>query len=268
MTANNIILGDGVFAVDGVDIALTRGGGSFNIEREYRQIEADGDYGPVKGRIRKRRSVAKLTVRALQLLPDNLPKLFPATSNTEQDGTDTWTAKTDVETDDYQSTVTWTGKTKGGRPVVITLNDAINLESIEWPLVDKDEVVPELTYSAAYDPNDRETEPWNVTYAPVEDNPIVLTAAAAVTGTDTATLNGELDSLGGETAVDVYFQYKKAGTPVWYYTTDREELSTTTTFDANITGLETDTQYQFRAVVEWGTDAAYGAVLTFTTDSV
>ena len=53
MGAESIILGDGVFAVNGTDIALTRGGGQFLIEREYREIPADGDYSPVKGRIRK-----------------------------------------------------------------------------------------------------------------------------------------------------------------------------------------------------------------------
>ena len=57
--ANDIILGDGVFAIGATDVGLTRGGGTLTIEREYRTIEADGDYGPVKGRIRKIKSVAK-----------------------------------------------------------------------------------------------------------------------------------------------------------------------------------------------------------------
>lgn len=164
---DDIILGDGVFAIGGVDIALTRGGGQFTIEREYRLIQADGDYGPVKGRIRKVGSVAKLVVNALELLPANIPKLYPAMQNTNAVGppeTDTITATADIQESDYND-VTWTGETKGGRGVVITLTDAINLENIDWPLVDKDEVVAQITYTAAYDETTRTTEPWSIEFA-------------------------------------------------------------------------------------------------------
>lgn len=162
----DIILGDGVFAVGGTDIALTRGGGSFTVEREYRNIDADGDYGPVKGRIRKTRSVAKLKMNALELLPANLVKIFPSTEVTSGGGTDTFQGKADIEDADYASNVTWTGKTKGGRPVVIQLDNAICLENLDWSLIDKEEIVPEVIFTAAYAENARTTEPWKVTFSP------------------------------------------------------------------------------------------------------
>lgn len=164
---DDIILGDGVFAINGTNIALTRGGGQFTVEREYRQIEADGDYGPVKERIRKVRSVAKLVMNALELLPANLPTMYPATSNTNDAGppiADTITGKADIETADYQDEVTWTGETKGGRSVVITLENAINLENIDLSMVDKEEIVAQITYTATYLENARTTEPWNIVY--------------------------------------------------------------------------------------------------------
>lgn len=164
---NDIILGDGVFAIGAVDIGLTRGGGQFLVEREYREIAADGDYGPVKDRVRKIRSVASLVVNALELLPANLPKMYPATQNVNTPGppiTDTITAKIDIETADYNATVTWTGKTKGGRSVIITIENAINLEGIDWALVDKDEIVPAVTFTATYLETARTTEPWKVQY--------------------------------------------------------------------------------------------------------
>ena len=43
MVAQKIILGKGVFSIGDTPIALTRGGGQFTVEREVRQIEADGD---------------------------------------------------------------------------------------------------------------------------------------------------------------------------------------------------------------------------------
>lgn len=163
--ADEIILGDGVFAIGAINIAITRGGGQFTVEREYRQIEADGDYGPVKGRIRKTSSVAKLAISTLEILATNLPKMYPALKNTNDAtaGTDTVTAEKDIADADY-NTVTWTGKTTTGRKVVITIKNAINLENIDWSLQDKDEVVPELTYTATYDPATRDVEPWEIQF--------------------------------------------------------------------------------------------------------
>jgi hypothetical protein len=164
---DNIILGDGVFSIGATDIGLTRGGGQFTVEREYKTIEADGDYGPVKGRIRKIKSVAKISVNALELLPANLTKLYPATdltSTTVAPITDTLKATKDIEDADYASTVTWTGKTKSGRSVIITIENAINLEGIDWSLKDKDEVVPVVTFTATYLETAKTTEPWKIEF--------------------------------------------------------------------------------------------------------
>ncbi|MGJ9383236.1 hypothetical protein [Salipaludibacillus sp. CF4.18] len=161
---NDIILGDGVFSIGVTDVGLTRGGGMLTIEREYRNIEADGDYGPVKGRIRKIRSVAKLSMNSLEILASTLPKMYPAVENTTDLTTDTITAKTDIEDADYNDTITWTGKTTSGRSVVITLENALNLESIEWDLKDKEEVVPETTYTATYLEGTTDVEPWKIVF--------------------------------------------------------------------------------------------------------
>lgn len=66
--AGEILLGAGVFYIGSTAVALTRGGGSFNVEREFRQINADGDRGPVKDRIVMESSVATLTMNVLTVL--------------------------------------------------------------------------------------------------------------------------------------------------------------------------------------------------------
>jgi len=162
--ANDIILGDGVFAIGATDVGLTRGGGALTIERTYREMPADGDYGPVKGRIRKTGSRAKLLMNALEILTTNIPKMYPATKVTTVVGVDTVTGKADIEDADYNDTITWTGKTTAGRSVIITLKNAINLENIEWGIVDKEEIVAALTYTAAYDPAERTIEPWDIEF--------------------------------------------------------------------------------------------------------
>lgn len=75
--AGEIILGAGVFYVGETAIALSRGGGQFVVTREFRNIEADGDRGPVKGRISLDTSVATLTMNVLTILT-RITDLYPA----------------------------------------------------------------------------------------------------------------------------------------------------------------------------------------------
>lgn len=82
LTAGNseIVLGVGKFYIgtteeDAVYVGLTRGGGSFVVEREYRDINADEDPGSVKGRISKDTGRPKLKLNALQWLT-KAPQLY------------------------------------------------------------------------------------------------------------------------------------------------------------------------------------------------
>lgn len=74
-TAGNdeIVLGVGKFyigtnAEDATYVGLTRGGGSFIVEREFREINADEDPGLVEGRIEKEMARPKLKLIAMQWL--------------------------------------------------------------------------------------------------------------------------------------------------------------------------------------------------------
>ena len=82
VTAGNgeIVLGVGKFyigtsAEDAEFVGLTRGGGSFVVEREYRDIVADEDPGSVEGRVLKDSGRPKLKLVALQWLTKT-PKLY------------------------------------------------------------------------------------------------------------------------------------------------------------------------------------------------
>jgi len=168
-TADKILLGYGVVTVNAVPIGLTRGGSVFTVEREIRNIEADGDKGFVKGRQVIDSENAKLTVNALELFTAaDMTKYYPGVSITP---TPTATPTTDVMTStlsivagDYNDVV-WTGKTKDGKAVVITVKDAINMGNLEWSLEDKNEVVPSLEFTATYLEASRETAPWSVDFA-------------------------------------------------------------------------------------------------------
>lgn len=157
-----IILGHGIFSIGDKDIALTRGGGQFVIEREYRDIEADGDKGTVKGRTDISKSVPKLTMNALSMLPEDFKKYYPGMSSEDSEDSVKVTGSGEILESDY-NTVKWTGKTKQGKNVIITLKNAINLENLDWSLVDKDEVIQALTYVGTYEEGST-VEPWEVEF--------------------------------------------------------------------------------------------------------
>lgn len=75
--AGTILLGAGVISIGGVDVALTRGGNQLVVEREFREINADGDRGVVKDRVVMDASRATLTTNALTWLT-NMANAFPA----------------------------------------------------------------------------------------------------------------------------------------------------------------------------------------------
>ena len=162
-TADKILLGYGVVAVGATPIGLTRGGSSFMVEREIREIEADGDRGPVKGRLVIDKEIAKLNVNALELFNAvDMALYYPGIDIT----TGTMTGTLVIAVGDYND-VTWTGATKDGKAVTITITDALNMSNIEWTLEDKSEVVPSLEFTATYDEATRNTPPYSVVFATV-----------------------------------------------------------------------------------------------------
>lgn len=159
-TPSDILLGYGVVYVGESPIGLTRGGSAFTVEREVREIEADGDKGPVKGRIVIDREVAKLTVNALEMFTQTeITKYFSGTGLE----TNVLTSKLAFNSNDYYD-VRWEGKTLGGKAIKISITDAINMGNIELTLEDKNEVVPALEFTATYEEENRETGTWNITY--------------------------------------------------------------------------------------------------------
>lgn len=163
-TADKILLGNGVFSVGGTAVALTRGGGSFSVEREFRDIVADGDYGSVEGRVVVDREVPKLTINALDMFTAaDMEKFYAGTDAVTTTGT-TWKGTLAIAAGDYVD-VTWVGKTKDGKAVTITVENCLNRDNLEWGFEDKSEVVPSITFTGHYAEASRTTPPWSVLFA-------------------------------------------------------------------------------------------------------
>ena len=160
MPAGDIMLGDGAFFINNVQVGLCRGGGQFTVEREYRVIEADGDFGPVKGRIRKVKATPKITMNLLELTPQRMTQIHPATTLTGSK----ITGASNIDLVEDYLTVKFVGETADGRDVIIEVQNAINMENIDLQFADKEEVVVGVTFTGTYTDAARTTEPWSIEY--------------------------------------------------------------------------------------------------------
>lgn len=162
---NNILLGKGIFRLDGQPIGATQGGGKFTVEREYRDIAIDGAPGKIKEMTTKEGSTPTLEINHLEIISDDILKRHPALKSTTVEGGKTKiTGCKDIKDTDYH-TVEFVGYTKGGKEVVITIENAINLENIEFEVKEKSEVIDKCTFTGTYPVDfDDEYEPWFIEY--------------------------------------------------------------------------------------------------------
>lgn len=172
-----ILLGQGIFYIGGTAVGLTRGGGKFTVEKEYKDIEADGDYGSVKDRVYKIKEVPKLELSNLQNILSNYSNYMTGmTSSTSVTSTTvngvTWgggtstysvlTPSINVLSGDYK-TITFKGQDVDGKKIAINIYNAMNRENIEWEMKDKDEIVSKATYTGHYTEAST-TPPYDIYY--------------------------------------------------------------------------------------------------------
>lgn len=100
---------------------------------------------------------------------------------------------------------------------------------------------------------------------PIPDEPEIITSDAHNISTSGSVLRGELSDLGDYDEVDIYFQWRKKGSTTWLETL-YDKLSQAGTFEAILTGLNSDTEYEYQAVVKYKSDGVnYGGIKTFRT---
>jgi subtilisin len=92
------------------------------------------------------------------------------------------------------------------------------------------------------------------------DSVVVDTFDATGIDTESATLNGELVDLDGTESVDVDFEWREAGTDTWN-TTSVQTIDASTAFEAQLTGLESGTDYEYRSVAESTTTTTRGSTV-------
>jgi len=104
-----------------------------------------------------------------------------------------------------------------------------------------------------------------LTFTTLKGSAIIQTDNATAISSTSATLNGEVISLGDYSELACYFNWRQKNTETWNTTSPSEILSGIGVFDYALNGLDEGKTYEFRAVGNSGDDYFYGDVKEFTT---
>lgn len=180
-TAENMIVDVGAvylnYGVQGKERlwGATSGGASFEVEQEIKEIEADGLRGKGMGFRRKITENATLTINALEHSPENFHTALPGSvleDLMDDSGIEVIGKKirsgVHVTLDDYVDNIALVGNLSSGQEIVIILHNALADDNLTLETEDKEEAVPEIKFSAHYDPDDLEAPIYEIRYPNVE----------------------------------------------------------------------------------------------------
>ncbi|MGF7056461.1 hypothetical protein [Brassicibacter mesophilus] len=164
----NIVIDTGVVYVnygeaDGSERLLgpCKGGNSFLVEQEFKEIEYDGIRGKTKGMRRIIRENASLTVRLMDLSQENLKLALAGTNIDEATGAIT-NGKGSLSDSHYLKNIALVGTTVGGENKIITLYNPLSDNGLTMEMVDKDELAIEIIFAAHYDPVNLESPIYKI----------------------------------------------------------------------------------------------------------
>lgn len=150
-------------------LGITRGGGSFVVNQETRQTEADGVRYRFKGDTFVDSVDAQLTGTVIELTPGNLKRILAGTTRKTGDSSTTrfrYQAYTAIgAVNPYLKHLTWIGDLLDGRYVMIHFNWAMNTSGMNMTFTDKGEATMPFEFHAFQaQVEDYNTAPFDITF--------------------------------------------------------------------------------------------------------
>jgi hypothetical protein len=151
----------------GTLVGATRGGNTFTIETEYKEMALDGAKGPVKGCRRITKVTASMKVNLVEITTANillgLPGATSADFPTVTPTHDQIKRSLNLALTDYKQNIALVGEISGTtQPFVGILKNVICDSGFELGATDNEEGVLALTFKAHFDPANMDEEPWEI----------------------------------------------------------------------------------------------------------
>lgn len=142
---------------ESIPFGATRGGGTYNVERTNLPVRFDGDKGEnTKGMKRISEWVITITANALEIDLSLLEKVMPGTTEevagVATPGYKKYRPNAEYELDDYLKNLAYVTETYGGNVVAYVIENPLGDGAFSAAFEDKNEVVPETTFTAHFDP--------------------------------------------------------------------------------------------------------------------
>ena len=148
-------------------LGATRGGNTFTIEQDVREIEVDGARGPVKGLRRIIEVRAQIVANLLEMTTENLKAALAGATVDENTNTthDIITRELTIKDSDYLKNVALVGEISGSQePVICIVKNALADGNFSVNTADKDEAGIEVTFTGHFDPENLDEEPWEIRF--------------------------------------------------------------------------------------------------------
>lgn len=170
-TSSRLVLDSGALYIDYDEggqalIGATRGGATFTIEQEIREIEVDGALGPVKNLRRITRAVPKLTVTLLEMTLVQFKRTLPASASAASAPFDTITRVTNAfAAGDYLTNVAIVAEMATlTNPLIVKVKNALFTGPFGLTTTDQDEGTLPMEAEGHYLDSDLDTEPWEIKF--------------------------------------------------------------------------------------------------------
>lgn len=146
-------------------LGVTRGGGTFTVQKNMRTPEVDGMRYPFKGSDFVDSIEAYLSGTLLEVTPDNMKRLLGSATKATSSLKTTITMQTNPSAADYITKLSWVGDLADGSLVVITLKNAINTADFSFTFTDKGEGTLTFEFHARQAAvNDYDNAPFEVVF--------------------------------------------------------------------------------------------------------
>ncbi len=150
-------------------LGATRGGNTFTIEQDIREMPVDGAKGKVKG---MRRIIAVnpvIVANFVEISKEVLALALPGSSTADYPDTpskthDQITRALEIALGDYATNIAIVGEVSGNDtyPCVCLIKNVIAGENLELGMAPNDEAVQAVTFQAHFDSADLDAEPWAI----------------------------------------------------------------------------------------------------------
>ena len=149
----NLKLENGEFT--GTELGGTQGGNEFTIESEIRQIAVDGVKGRAKGLNVLESVNPKLKINLLEITARNLAMAIAGSNldTTSDEAYDILTGSDSIKLEEYLDNIAFVGRlgTDGGnKPVIVVVENVLQLDPVSIKTTNKGEVVLALNFTGHY----------------------------------------------------------------------------------------------------------------------